>query len=377
MTSFRVVPDGIIFDHVGEFAYLNDENIRVLYGCDPLGYRDAIMKVVQTLACSEKLLSGVRPPATEPTGILKERLMKAGRLEQADFFGGLPRESWEDAGNKWMSVNWNTICRELDDPNSAAETSMSGHLQREFYYFWLRLDPNWDASWFSPENESLELPMGLLERLLQPVSELAHKHNVRDKDGTRVTDDTLRRWICQNLTTHFRVFGEYWKCLGRDSRDEYMPALTRSCLKLVEEQARRHSDIETIVMPYVGLEALKNVSARGDLVERVVEWSESEGAGIVEGLQQLQWAVRTSKPDEQKRILAEVEAILKAKWTRRFHILLNLAKVVIGAARQSVEIDAAKTVVELSTGRSYRWLWQIRDPELRWNWQQRIDELVG
>lgn len=78
MKTFRVVPGGIIFEHVGEFAYLNPERIRLLYQCDPLGYRDAIAKVVQTLAWSEKLLGGLRRSSTEPTTILKERLMTDG-----------------------------------------------------------------------------------------------------------------------------------------------------------------------------------------------------------------------------------------------------------------------------------------------------------
>ena len=361
VARFRVVPDGIIFDHVGEFAYSSEERIRLLYRCDPYGYRDAVMKVVQTLACSEKLLSGTLPPATEATGILKERLKQAERLDQEDFFGGLSRADWKDAGNRWVSDNWYTICTELEDRNCPAETSMSGHLQREFYYFWLRLDPNWNPTWYSPEGESLRVPEGLLRRLLDPVSKLAQELSARDKDGRKVTDDVLRGWICQNLTSHFRIFGEYMNCLGKGSRDEYMPALTRSCLKFLKKP-KRHSKIETIVMPYVGLEALKNVTTRGDVVERVVEWSESEGKRIVDGLRELQWAFRNSQADEQKRILSDVQAILKSNDPTEIEIQLKLIKVSWDPDPQTVKNSAITVDVEPRRLSSYRWLWEIRDP---------------
>ena len=250
---------------------------------------------------------------------------------------------------------------------------MSGHLQREFHHFYLRPEKKWDASWFSPK--SLTLPPKVVEGFMSSIRDLARKYSVG------VTDEELRNWICQNVTTNYRILGEYSACLGEYSHspDEYLPALTRSSLGLLRE-GLSHTDVENIVMRYVGLEALKKVTKRSDLVERVVEWSESEGAGIVKELQRWQGAYRMSGPDEKKKMLADVKGILESReplHPQGAQIALNLVGMSWNQAAEDGGTNTANMSVEPGMRSSYLWLWQIRQPDLRSRWKERIDELVN
>lgn len=370
MKTFRVAPDGVLLDHAAEFAYMSNKRIRTLFECDTPGYLDAVAKLVQTLATSEKILVTTRPSKTEATETLRAGLEQAGCLEYSEFFDDETKEMRLSASRNWLSENWTSICSELNNPESRAEAAMIGHLQREFYYFWCRWDSRWDAHWYSPEQEVLDAPEGVVNRLLRPVTELARRHDVQ------ADEETLKKWVNRNLTTHFRIFAEYWLHLGRKTGDEYMPALTRSSLGFIRHQPR-HSEIESVVMPFVGLAALKKVKHRHDMIERVIEWNQTEGKEIIEGLQHLQSIVRNTKSeDEKKKLISEVQDILNSKLSRGFRITVNLVKLFASTAKLGTDVKAAETVVDLSFSKSYRWLWQIRDPELHWKWKRKLKKLL-
>jgi hypothetical protein len=363
---FRVAPDGVLIDHVAEFAFEKKERARTLFFSDPQGYTDAVAKLVQTLACAEKILGASRPGVTTVTNVLKERLVAAGRLEYSEFFSEEERTACRENANAWLSANWYAIRRELEDPESEAESAMSGHLQREFYYYWLHQDPSFTAAWYTPEEARLTLPEGVLSRLVRPISALVVEHRVA------VTDEQLRRWVEQNVTTHYRIFWEYWLHLGFKSGDEYMPAFTRSSLRFLRDPTR-HSSAARLVMPFIGLAAVKKVKERGDLVERVVEWGERDGRGIMAGLRQLQDVVRgTQDEQERERLLGEVEGVLRSTLSKASWIGLNLIKIGSASVRGDTVDDTALSL----SSRSYRWLWQIREPELTAQWRQRLEELV-
>lgn len=61
MSLFRVVPDGVLIDHVAEFSYEKKNHIPALFRRGPVEYTDTVAKFVQTLATSNKLL-GANPP---------------------------------------------------------------------------------------------------------------------------------------------------------------------------------------------------------------------------------------------------------------------------------------------------------------------------
>jgi hypothetical protein len=372
MKCYRVAPDGALLDRASEFALAKRDRIRILFHTDPSGYSDAVAKLVQTLACSEKIVIGNRRvPAT--TVRLREQLARAGRHEESDFFNPTAVELRRTVGYEWLSKNWDKICDELNDPESSAESGIAGHLQREFYYYWLHEDPNWNnwnSSWYAPEDAILHLPSGVLHRLQRSVTHLARSHDVEASETAMTT------WIEQTVTTHFRIFAEYWLHLGRETGDEYMPAFSRSSLRFLSHPTR-HGSVESLVMPFVGMAALSKVTHRGDLVERVAEWSEDDGKEIVQGLFRLQEVARTIRnEDERKKLFSEVEDILAARLSRTFKIALNLIRLLTEAAAKKMDIQAAETTA-LSMSRSYRWLWQIRNPELRECWRIRLQELLN
>ena len=245
---------------------------------------------------------------------------------------------------------------------------MAGHLQREFHYYWLREDENWTAEWYLPEEMSLKLPENVLQRLARPISNLVHQYQLQ------LGNEQLKQWIEQAVTTHFRIFGEYWLYFGNYSGDEYMPALTRSTLRFLS-QTSKYGSVELLVMPFVGFAALKKVKDRGDLVERVIEWREGKGREVVEGLGQFQEVYRNIQNNkEREQLIDEIKTILTSKLSRGFNITLNLIKIVTSPLRTDVDVEAAKKVAQLS--KSYRWLWKIREPELHLQWRQNLENLL-
>src|SRR5258708_4828003 len=85
-SSIRVVPDGLLMDHVAEFAYAPEERIRTLFLRDEEGYIDAVAKLIQTMAVGGSIGASKRKGAIHATDLLKEALAQSGRLVMVDFF---------------------------------------------------------------------------------------------------------------------------------------------------------------------------------------------------------------------------------------------------------------------------------------------------
>jgi hypothetical protein len=369
MNAFRVAPDGAIFDRVAEFAFEKDtDRFRTLFAADPNGYIDALAKLVQTLASSERLVGGSQPGVTSPAIMLKQRLAAAGRLEFSEFFDPAPtaKEERLAAARSWLLGFWDSICEELENPDSEALTAMIGHLNREAYYFWVRRDPNWLTRLVLPDDEVMRLRPCTLKTLGRSVETFLARHGV-SAGGAEV-----ERWVEVNVTLHFRTFAEYWRFFGKTG-DEYVPARTRSSLGFLLGMPSRRSSIVRVVMPFIGLDAVRRVRNRGELVERVLEWADSEGREAVEGLRTLQALARAAGDERERQrrledVRRDVEAILKLPLSRERLIELNLAK---------PEIPDAITWSRLSESNSYRWLWRFREPDLDWVWRKKITELLS
>jgi len=370
MKPFRVAPDGALLDRVAEFTFGKPPKIRALFEADPMGYTDAVAKIVQTLASSEKLVTGNRKTTPFATTKLKETLASAGRHEYSDFFASKAVELRKKAASLWLVNSWNLVADELQSPDAAVASAMLGHLRREFYYYWLKIDPDWNPVWYSPEKESLPLPRSVFGGFLRSISELARSENFS------VSEQELRPWIETTVTTHFRIFGEYWLYMGSETGDEYLPTLTRSSLTFLTQE-NRHGSVEALVMPFVGFAALKKVRHREGLIDTVVEWSRGEGKEIVEGMDRLQEIFRTTKdPEKRKKLLAEVEEILTSKLSWEFRLAVNAIKVATEAFGMKTDVSSAETLAEIATSKSYRWLYRIRTPELEWQWRTRLEELL-
>ena len=181
--------------------------------------------------------------------------------------------------------------------------------------------------------------------------------------------EKLSAWIDENVTSHYRIFGEYWEHLGRKTGDEYMPAFTPSALRFLDKQS---NEVERLVMPFIGLAALKKVGDRRDLVGRVIEWGEREGREVVEGLDQLQRIVRLTSDDEEKnKLLLEVKQVLTSQFHPMFQVAVSCVALLRGDPKAGAGLLGA-----YRTGRTYRWLWQIRAPELRHEWGRALENLM-
>jgi len=370
MKPFRVAPDGALLDRAAEFAYSKKATARALFEADPNGYTDAVAKLVQTLASSEKIVTGERKTTPFATTNLKETLASAGRHEYSAFFAPDAVDVRQKAAMQWLKLNWTSITDELQDPDSAVASAVLGHLRREFYMYWLKVDKDWNPVWYSPEKESLLLPSSTCKSFVRAVGELAHSENFP------VSEQNLEQWIQQNITSHFRIFGEYWLFMGNETEDEYLPALTRSSLGFLTQKGR-HGSIETLMMPFLGFTALEKVTHREGMIESVIEWSQTEGKEIVEGMDRLQEIFRTTKTAEKRKtLLAEVEGILTSKLSWQFRLVLNAIKLVTDSVAQKPDVATAEKLAEIATSKSYRWLYRIRTPELEWQWRKRLEELL-
>jgi hypothetical protein len=130
-------------------------------------------------------------------------------------------------------------------------------------------------------------------------------------------------------------------------------------------------------MPYIALEAIKNVKQRQDLIPRVIEWTEENGNKVVEGLREQQNILRSIRdPEERKKRLNKIQGILSSEWSRAAMIALNLANGVQVAAGKKTDVESMKNVLHLTRRSSYSWLWSIRKPEVKEAWRSRMREIV-
>jgi hypothetical protein len=105
---------------------------------------------------------------------------------------------------------------------------------------------------------------------------------------------------------------------------------------------------------YGGLAALKKVSDRADLVERVVEWSEGEGREVIDGFRRFQEVLRSTNDDqERERQMEEVRGILSSKFSRGAMITANLVKLGKALLGGDIDLEAAQAAYVLSTSKSY------------------------
>jgi hypothetical protein len=368
MNYFRIAPDGALLDRVAEFTYANKPMIQTLYESDPTGYTDAVAKLVQILATSEKIVTGPRKTTPAATTRLKDVLREANRHENSTFFAPEIVEKRKKAAMRWLKDNWNSLIEELRNPDSAVSSAVLGHLRREFYMYWKKIDPTWEPLWYSEDR--LPLPDDVAKGMIRAMAELARMENFP------INEQEFRRWIEQNITIHFRIFGEYYRYMANETDDEYLPALTRSSLRFLTQKPR-HGSVESLVMPFVGFAALKKVKHREGLIDTVVEWSWTEGKDIVDGMDRLQEIFRTAKdPEKRKKLLSEAEDVLTSKLSWQFRLAMNAIKIIADAAAKKPDVTSAENVAQIATSKSYRWLYRIRTPELEWQWRKRLEELL-
>jgi hypothetical protein len=368
-SSMRVVPDGLLMDHVAEFAYEPEERIQTLFLRDEEGYIDAVAKLIQTMATGGSIGASQRKGAIHSTDRLKEALAQSGRLTLVNYFDPRHKEQRLANASAELKLSWDKICGELEDFTSEASVAFLGHIRREFHYIWLREDPQFTGDWYSKPEEALLLTDGVRQRTLREISSLAKHYKVSESDSM------FDAWINECATSHYRIFFEYLLYLGSETGEEYMPALTRSSLRFLPQ--RSDALAKQIVLPFVALEAVQKVKKRCDLVPCVVEWAQGPGRKVVEGFQELQSILRSTRdPQQEQQILSNVESILSSEWSREFTIALDLLRMGASAWHGQAELDAAKDALKLSRSTSYRWLWSIRSPDVKAQWRKWVRTLA-
>jgi hypothetical protein len=291
MDMFPIAPDGALMDRVAEFAFLDKNSARRLYSADPDGYRDALGKFLQVLACSGSLLGDLNFSTSEQSAELKRQLQNFQKMEHLSF---LPRISLEnDIVDDWFAENWAGFCAELQNPDSAAYTFMIGHIKREHILLkeknekWQQeREKRWQQEW-----EKRNTRYGLY---LPPEVRKGLKEAVPRED---------EKWIEVIVSTHFWIFGDYYLNFSQP----YLPAATRSSLRFLASgsSTRKYSQVSQLIMPFVVLKALQKVKQRKDLVESVVDWTEGRGRAIVNGLRDLQNSFRIDNAEDGQRLYTE------------------------------------------------------------------------
>ena len=368
MNNIKVVPDGSLIDRVAEFVYMEKDRIQELYYYDSEGYKNAIAKFVQALASGIKIVGAEHPAFTTVTNNLKEKLKNYDKLEYSEFFSQSKKESHRRVARNWLSDNWNKICSELNDPESNFYGAMIGHLKREFFYYWIKLDENWTASWYLQDEEIMKLPEKIRKRIENELGDLNKKYNCN------ISEEKLKYWIEQTISTHFFIFARYLLFLG----PEYMPASTRDSLQFLK-QSDKNSSVKEMILPYIGLRALKKVKKRSDLIESVIDWSIGEGKDVARNLYDLQVDFRKADNNQQKqeKILSNIEHLIESEQTRPFMVTISYLRIITSAFRKKIDSEAIDNLIHISTSKSYRWLWDFRDPNLNYELRIRIGNLIN
>lgn len=369
MENIRVVSDGVLLDHVGEFAFGETQKIGELFESDRWGYDDAIAKLVQLLASGANIVASSKSNTNE-TETLKDQLFSAGRLRRAELFPGVSKETIQEEGLTWLSKNWDNIKKEIEKPNSRARESLFGHMGREFHYSWRGVgQKKWKSDdWYTKKNlaEEFVLDDNLVGQLCQQTKALAEQYKVNE------SDESFRSWILEAVVTHYRIFGEYWQLVGGEAGMEYMPARTRSSLEFLS-QPKQGNEVTDIVMPFVGLKAIENVRKRRDLMQGVMDWND-KNQKVARNLNELQHAVRQKKGEEQRKTIEEIQKILNS-YSFGYVIMVDLVKFMGSAAKGN--IDPSQLERDCKSYSTYRWLWKIHNSNYERAWSDKIKELLG
>jgi hypothetical protein len=306
---------------------------------------------------------------------LREASIAEGVMERSNIFNNDPKYIPEREGkrDKWFDEYWDKICLELRHPESPSGPAMAGHLSREFFYYFGKEESDWMAAWdIRPKKKPPRgLPAVVIGQLVIPIKQLSRDYNIR------VEESVMNDWLAENIATHFWSFADYYT----NSIWRYLPAHTRSSLRfLTDPVASPYTRIEELVMPFVGLAALRRVRHRRDLVKGVLDWSVGDGLNVVNGLRQLADDFINLKSEKEKgELLDEVRGRLTGR--SQFEIFRSNATTFFKDWMIKVDINdqAGKATAEaFSPDPSRGWLWDIHRASEDWErpWRPKLDALV-
>jgi hypothetical protein len=371
VTDAKIGPDGATLDRLAEFVFETPDRFNALFSLDPEGYYDAIGRLVQALASGQGIVGGTRKAAIQATDDLKKKLIECSRLEMVEFFDEENRAFRRRVAEDWLETNWSSIVEELKEHLSTPYTSLEGHLRREFLYRWTNFDPRFAQQYNARKEEyPLLLPEELLKRLSNSLAAVAGEWNIH------VEPKALNDWITENVSTHYRIFGEFWLFFGKSTGHDYEPARTRASLRFLSKD--EGAEVEELVMPFIGLAAVNGLKDRSGLIDHVAGWTAGKGQEVVHAFREFRSIVRAKgRPEERQAILNEAERILREKTSLGFNVSIRVISVVTKlVAKKGLSTEDVEKIAACQS-RSARWLWKLRNADVEIAWRSKIRELAG
>lgn len=353
--------DGIVVDHVADFAYLPQRNLRQLYRMDPLGHVDAVARFVQLVATSPTILFG-RDIKKSETARLREALRAGGKVDdQTPAFSTENRALRRLQALPALKQHWPQIQTALTS-DSRAQEAIRGHVLREFHYVFLA-SPTRRSSMdhYVSTQDAYQIPEPLRSSLVTALDQL------RTKAGH--SRDEVARWLDRTVTTQYRVFFEHCQY----SMFDYCPAVTRSHLFSILPTPESGSGLHSVTRCIAG-KVLANLKQRADLIPVTLEWCNTTlGQRVLKGFNALRAEYQTSTEREKQELLSEVDGILKSQvgWLLGFGLgTLGIVSSIATGKEPEPKTRALRTPLR------YWWLWELRDLKARQRVERRIEGLV-
>jgi len=353
--------DGIVIDHVAEFAYLPASHLQELYRLDPIGYIDAIARFVQLVATSPALLFAKHITKPE-TAQLRESLRIAGKVDdRSQAFSEEDRAERRRKALPLLRQHWKQIEKILRK-SSRMQEAIRGHVQREFRNCYLA-DPKKRQSMdhYVAVDEARRLPEPLRSSLLTALEPLRIQTNM---DGSEV-----EKWLDRTVTTQYRVFFEH--CLY--TMFDYCPAITRSDLAFVLPRAEAQGRLDTITR-CIAARILPDVKRREELIPRTLDWCTTRtGERVLNGFSQLRTDYERSTEREKQECIGEINGILKSEVGFILGFALGTLGILTAIASGKEPDPKARA---LTSPKRLWWLWELRSKDAKTFIEQHIKNLV-
>jgi len=254
-------PDGQILHRAGEFIFAPKEVIQQLYPENRLGYRDAVVKLVQVLCTTDQI--SVRRVKTfhETTERLRTKLQTDGKISDEFPLEDAERQRIRELGMRRLKNDWKKICDAIGAGTILAG-AVNGLLKRECRIYWWKEEGDFDDSHYVLGSQRLLLPKAIRLDLADEITRFGNQQGKAVPDRAR-----LEEWIERVITTHYCIFEEYWQTKS----DEYIPWITRSELPFLQKQDEGLSTSIDCIVAYILKKS--RVNKRSDLLKACLDFS--------------------------------------------------------------------------------------------------------
>lgn len=369
-TQLPAYTDGYIINHVAEFVYFSQAELKALYAFDKPGYIDSVSRFCQMLISIQSIAfpRGVMP--LEAAHYLRDELSTGGKTKFVSSMDWKPFEQHRPAAYKWLQKHWEKISSQIKE-DKFLQGSLLGLLKRDFKTYVLSENPIWYPPHYWSSDERLTIDSELLDSFCKNI-QTTFENSQQAKDRKE-----LLKWIETLITTHYAIFEYHLKFGAVKEGCYYTPGLTRSKLDFLYKTD--DPSVDYIVLPYIALSLLKRLKHRSELISKLVEWPKTdEEKWINEGFINLQIAIQTGDQIERKKLLTEVHKALESKTKNKPNMraaFYRTSTSVESSGGTSDEISDSRTMIR--EAEHFAWLWSISSPSVLQGLAKEIDRLVN